>query len=344
MSLPTVLLYLVCLALALSVSFALTPVFRIIAIRMGEVDRPTEIKTHKIPTPLFGGAAVFIAFSFSLVCIRLLTSFPTGTLHDLRAIMLGGAGMFLLGLVDDLKKPAGLGVRTKFIFQFLIAGMTVNYGFGIHFLTPEYLADIISVVWIVGVSNAFNLIDIMDGLSSSQIVICSLGFLMISFPSEAVYVNFASAALAGAALGFIPWNMSDRRKIFMGDSGSLFCGYVMSVIALGATYTDVNPLGVYAPLLVLSVPVFDTVFVSVLRMGRGMSPFRGSLDHFALRLEKTGISRKNVVLITSGTTIVLCVAACVLTLIPLKGGIFLLSTTVLAILLAAFQLSKIRME
>lgn len=344
MGLTNFLLYAASFILALAVSFALTPFFRAIAIKTDEIDKPTDIKTHKIPTPLFGGAAVFIAFSFSLVCIRLFTSFPTGTLHDLRTIMLGGLGMFLLGLIDDIKKPEGLGVRTKFLFQFIIAGFTVNYGFGIHFLTPEYLAAIVSVIWIAGVSNAFNLIDIMDGLSSSQIVLCSLGFLMIAFPSEAVYVNFASAALAGAALGFIPWNMSKKRKIFMGDSGSLFCGYAMSVIALGATYTNINPLGVYAPLLVLAVPIFDTVFVSVLRMKRGMSPFKGSLDHFALRLEKAGISRKNVVLITSGATLVLCVDACVLTLIPLKGGIFLLSASVLAMLLAAFQLAKIKME
>jgi len=258
--------------------------------------------------------------------------------------MLGGLGMLILGLIDDIKKPEGLSVRIKFLFQFLVAGLTVNYGFGIHFLSPEYVAAAISVIWIAGVSNAFNLIDIMDGLSSSQIVICSLGFLMISFPSEAVYVNFASAALAGAAAGFIPWNMSRKRKIFMGDSGSLFCGYAMSVIALGATYTDVNPLGVYAPLLVLSVPVFDTVFVSVLRMKRGMSPFKGSLDHFALRLEKAGLSRKNVVLVTSGATLVLCMAACVLTLIPLKEGIFLLAAYIMAMLFAAFQLAKIKME
>ena len=341
---PTSLLYIICLISAVLLSFAFTPFCRIIALKTGEVDKPTDIKTHKNPTPLFGGVAVFISFSLVLVLIRLFTSFPTGTLHDLRVILLGGLGMFLLGLIDDIKKPEGLSVRAKFLFQFIISGMTVHYGFGIHFLTPEYLASIISVIWIAGVSNAFNLIDIMDGLSSSQIVLCSLGFLMIAFPSEAVYVNFASAALAGAALGFIPWNMSEKNKIFMGDSGSLFCGYAMSVIALGATYTDVNPLGVYAPLLVLSVPVFDTIFVSVMRMKKGMSPFKGSLDHFALRLEKAGMSRKSVVLVTSGATLIMCVAACALTLLKLTGGMILLAATALSVFLVAYQLAKIKVE
>ena len=341
---PTSLLYIICLISAVLLSFAFTPFCRIIALKTGEVDKPTDIKTHKNPTPLFGGVAVFISFSLVLVLIRLFTSFPTGTLHDLRVILLGGLGMFLLGLADDIKKPEGLSVRAKFLFQFIISGMTVHYGFGIHFLAPEYIASIISVIWIAGVSNAFNLIDIMDGLSSSQIVLCSLGFLMIAFPSEAVYVNFASAALAGAALGFIPWNMSEKNKIFMGDSGSLFCGYAMSVIALGATYTDVNPLGVYAPLLVLSVPVFDTIFVSVMRMKKGMSPFKGSMDHFALRLEKAGMSRKSVVFVTSGATLIMCVAACALTLLKLTGGMILLAATAVSVFLVAYQLAKIKVE
>lgn len=337
-------LYLICLFAAFASSALFTPLFRFIAIKLGELDRPTDIKTHKIPTPLLGGAAVFFSFSLALICIRLFTSFPTGTLRDLRIILAGGLGMFILGLIDDFKKPSGLGVKTKFFFQFLIAGFTVYYGFGIKFLTPEYLAAVISVVWIAGVSNAINLIDIMDGLSSSQVALCSLGFLMISFPSEAVYVNFASAALAGAALGFLPWNMSAKHKIFMGDSGSLVCGYILSVIALGASYTNVNPLGVYAPLLVLAVPIFDTFFVSVMRMRRGMSPFKGSKDHFALRLEKAGLARGKIVLVTSGATLILCSAACVLTLISLKGSIFLLFITLLSIYLVYAQLAKININ
>ena len=337
-------LYIICFITALAVSAALTPLFRLLAIKTGELDKPTEVKTHKVPTPLLGGAAVFAAFAFALVCIRLFTSFPTGTLRDLRIILAGGLVMFVLGLVDDLKKPAGLSVKTKFFFQFLIAGITVYCGFRIQFLTPEYLAAVISMVWITGVSNALNLIDIMDGLSASQVALCALGFLMISFPSEAVYVNFASAALAGAAAGFLPWNMSKKYKIFMGDSGSLVCGYILAVIALGASYTNVNPLGVYAPLLVLAVPVFDTLFVSVIRMKHGISPFKGSRDHFALRLEKAGLSRPKIVMVTSGATLILCSAACVLTLISLQGSIALLAVTVTALLLVAFQLARIKIS
>lgn len=335
-------LYILCLVCAFAAAFILTPLCRALAIKLGELDKPTEIKTHKKPTPLFGGVALFVAFTFTLLLVRFFTSFPTGTFHDLRIVLAGGFGMFLLGFIDDLKKPNGLDVKTKFIAQFIIAALTVYFGFGIKFLTPIYVASIISVFWVVGVSNALNLIDIMDGLSSSQIAIAALGFLIISFPSEAIYVNFASAALAGAALGFLPWNISRRYKIFMGDCGSLACGYTLAVIALGATYTNVNQLGVYAPLLVLAVPVFDTVFVSVLRMQRGMSPFKGSCDHFALRLEKKGFSRSNIVIIASVAGLIMVALAYTLTFISLKNSIVLLATTTVLIFLIAVKLSKIK--
>lgn len=336
-------LYWFCFVLSLLISLALTPLFRYFAIKSGKLDKPTEIKTHKNPVPMFGGAAVFSAVCLSLLAVRYYTSFPTGTLHDLRVILSCGAIMFLLGLIDDIKKPKGLSVKFRFFIQFAVAAITVYYGFGIKFLHPEYLAVLLSVIWIVGVSNAVNLIDIMDGLSSSQVAIAAFGFLFISFPSESIYVNFASAALAGGVIGFIPFNISKKLKIFMGDSGSLFCGYFLSVIALGASYSNVNPLGVYAPILVLFVPIFDTFFVSLLRISRGCSPFKGSKDHFALRLEKMGLSRTRVVEVTACFSVCLGFFAWLLTNVTLPWGMLIILVTALVISLIAGKISKIEM-
>ena len=153
-------LYLLAFLLPLLLSLALTPLLRALALRLGQLDKPSDIKTHKIPTPLFGGAAIFASFTITLLVMRFYTSFPTGTLRDLRLILAGGGIMFALGFVDDLLKPGGLGVRTKFAVQFAVALVTAYYGIRIHFIQPDHVAFALSVLWIVGVSNAFNIIDI----------------------------------------------------------------------------------------------------------------------------------------------------------------------------------------
>jgi UDP-GlcNAc:undecaprenyl-phosphate GlcNAc-1-phosphate transferase len=335
-------LYLLAFALPLLISLGLTPLLRALALRFGHLDRPTDIKTHKVPTPLFGGAAIFAAFSVTLLALRLFTSFRTGTLHDLRLILLGGGVMFALGLIDDLYKPNGLGVRTKFAVQFAVAFFVALYGIRIHFIQPDHLALLLSVVWIVGVSNAFNIIDNMDGLSAGQAALAAFGFLLIAFPSESIYVNFASAALAGAVLGFLPYNLSRNHKIFMGDSGSLLCGFVLALVAMGTRYSDVNPLGVYAPLFILAVPIYDTIFVSVMRLRRGHSPFLGSHDHFALRLEKLGFSRRKVVRLASLATLVLSLFAWLMTQVPLAWGALIVITLGIEFVLVGIGIAKIK--
>jgi UDP-GlcNAc:undecaprenyl-phosphate GlcNAc-1-phosphate transferase len=336
-------LYLLAFLIPLALSLSLTPLLRKLALKFGWVDAPTtDIKTHKHPTPLLGGAAIFLAYAAGLLFMRFYTSFPTGTLRDLRIILAGGFLMFLTGLIDDFKKPNGLGFRTKFVIQFIIAFFAVLSGIRINFLSPDYLSFILSMIWIVGVSNAFNIIDIMDGLSASQVAIAALGFLLISFPSEAIYVNIASVALAGAAMGFLPYNFSRQMKIFMGDSGSLFCGFVLALVAMGTKYSAVNPLGVYAPLFILAIPIYDTFFVSVMRLRRGHSPFLGSRDHFALRLEKLGFSRHRVVFLAAMASLIFSVLAFLITQVPMSLGVVIYFVVVAEFFLTSSAIAKIK--
>src|SRR4029077_8224239 len=148
----------------------------------------------------------------------------------------------------------------------------------------------------------------MDGLASGIAIIASFGFLFISLPSEQIYVNFAAAALAGALLGFIPFNISQRYKIFLGDTGSLFTGFMLAALSLGTAYTHVNNAGVFAPILILGVPLYDTILVTILRLQKGMSPFLGSRDHFALRLERY-IYRQEILICSYAVSILLAFAA-----------------------------------
>jgi len=279
---------------ALVLSLILTPAARAASLVLKIIDHPhSNLKTHKEPVPYLGGVAIFLAFSLSLLWIRVLTSFPTGTLHSLRGLLLGASFLFLLGLADDVKIK-GLHYRTKFLFQIIATSLVMLFGIHIRFIHPTWLALILSAFWIVGITNSSNLIDIMDGLSSGIIFIASVAFLFISLPTEEIYVNFAAAALAGSTLGFLPYNLSKKFRIFMGDSGSLFIGFVASALALGTSYKGPTNISVFAPLLILSIPIYDTLLVFILRMKRGKSPFLGSKDHFPLRLEKLGWKRKNI--------------------------------------------------
>lgn len=289
-------LYILTLVAATLFSLFMTPLVRFIAIKMDILDHPsTSVKTHTEPVPYLGGVAIFISFLVSLFLVRYLTAFPSGTLRSLRGILLGGVLIFSMGLADDVKK-GGLHYSTKFMIQILAAVMLIRFGVRLQFIDPPWLAYAFTIIWIVGITNAFNIIDIMDGLSSGVGIIASFAFLFISLPTEEIYVNFAAVALAGAALGFIPYNLSKRFRIFMGDCGSLFLGFLLGALSMGTSYGKENSWGVFAPILILGVPIFDTSLVFFLRIKRGISPFLGSKDHFPLRMEKLGWKRPHILL------------------------------------------------
>jgi UDP-GlcNAc:undecaprenyl-phosphate GlcNAc-1-phosphate transferase len=308
-------LYFECFLLALAMAAAATPLFRRVAMTFGILDHPlSDVKTHKQPTPYLGGLAVALGMIVALAFARAGTQFPTGTLRALRGMMLGGSLVLLLGLIDDVKLK-GLSYRFKFLGQIVAAMCLVAFDIRIHFIHPDWVGKLLTIIWVVGITNALNIIDIMDGLAAGTAVIASLGFLFISLPSEQIYVNFAAAALAGALLGFMPFNFSKKRKIFLGDTGSLFTGFMLAALSLGTAYTHVNNAGVFAPLLILGVPLYDTILVTILRLQKGMSPFLGSHDHYALRLERHGFYREEILVLSYAVNLLLTFAAYEVTLV-----------------------------
>ncbi len=340
-----IILYAKTVGIAFLLSWAATPLVRALAVRMHWLDTPgSDVKTHTIATPALGGVGIWIGFAGALVATRFLTDFPTGTLYRLRAVLAGGAFVFLLGILDDLRKPEGLDWKTKMFVQAIAAGVLVYFGIQLHFVQPDYLSVVLTFLWVVGICNAFNIIDIMDGLAASQGAVAALGFLFIAMPSEDVYVNFAAAALVGAAFGFLPWNFSAKRKIFMGDSGSLLLGYVLSALAMGVDYTQVNPLGVFAPLFILAIPMFDTFYVMFIRLRKGLSPFRGSLDHFALRLERLGYSRLQIVALCLLASTFLSLCALLVTLVSTPWALWIYFVVGSFTLTLAYAITKVDME
>lgn len=342
--LPNIMLYAVTFVAALALAALLTPIFRLIAIKLNVLDHPrTELKTHQAPVPYLGGLAIWGAWAASLFIIRFFTHFPTGTLRSLRGVLLGSLIVMSLGLVDDVV-PRGLGFKKKFFFQTAAALIVVAFGIRLHFVSPFSVALVLSVIWVIGVTNAFNIIDIMDGLSSGIAVVASLAFLFIALPSEQIHVNFCAAALAGACLGFMPYNLSSRAKIFMGDTGSLPIGFILASIAMGTSFTAANDIGLFAPLLILAIPLYDTMLVMFLRFQRGMSPFLGSKDHFALRLEKLGFSRKQILAITFGVSALLSFGAFLVTRLPLVYAISLFILIFLIAFLLSSRLSRVKVD
>jgi UDP-GlcNAc:undecaprenyl-phosphate GlcNAc-1-phosphate transferase len=336
--------YFFCFLIALTVSLAATPLLRLLALKLEILDHPfSDVKTHKKPTPYLGGVAVALGMAIALIFARTYSTFHTGTLRSLRGLLFGGTIVLLLGLADDVKHK-GLGYRFKFMVQIVAAICLISFDIRIHFVHPAWVGDLLTLIWVVGIINAVNIIDIMDGLASGIAVIASLGFFFISLPSEQIHVNFAAAALAGALLGFIPFNLSRRYKIFLGDTGSLFIGFVLAALSMGTSYTHANNAGVFAPILILGIPLYDTILVFFLRLQKGMSPFLGSHDHYALRLEKHGFYREEILVISYAFSLFLTFTAYEVTHVRFEYALVIYVVIVTLALTLASWLSRIRID
>jgi len=268
----------------------LTPLFRQIALRSNFLDSPAgQLKKHTAPVPYLGGLAIYFSFLMGILGVLILAQPPDSP--RVLAILAGGTVVALMGLADDL---FSLSPAVKFFFEILAAVLLIIFGVQLEFLPSHpFLAWVLTILWVVGVTNAVNLIDIMDGLAGGVSVIACLGFVLVPFLGAQSYVHLIAFALGGSVLGFLPFNYQPAR-IYMGDSGALFLGFVLAGIAMGHGYTQVNIVALCAPLLILGVPLYDTALVMTLRFLKGRSMFRGSNDHLALRLRALGLSVKQV--------------------------------------------------
>ncbi|MCK4648258.1 undecaprenyl/decaprenyl-phosphate alpha-N-acetylglucosaminyl 1-phosphate transferase, partial [bacterium] len=236
----------------------LTPLARRGAFRFDILDHPrAPVKVHKEPVPYLGGIAIFLAFLVPVIAGFFLLNIPEEGRKQLLGILLGGAIIIALGLGDDLE---GFSAKTKLFVESLAAIVLIMFGVRLKFL-PFWPSIPLTILWVVGIINAFNIIDIMDGLSSGVVFIASLALIAIALPGEQAFVILACAALAGACLGFLRYNFFPA-KIYMGDAGSLFLGFTLAALAIGTSYTAVNRIALFAPILILGIPIYDTFLVT----------------------------------------------------------------------------------
>ena len=313
------------------VSLISTPVVRSLAFRVGAVDVPKDNRRmHNHPIPRMGGLAIFFGFILSVLLFVPLT-------QQLRTMLLGAVVIVILGIFDDIY---ALPAMPKFMIQIaaaLVAVLGGNRIFGLSniniFSSDPYwelgwLSIPISVLWIVGITNAVNLIDGLDGLACGVSTISSMTLLVIALIMAEPDVAMITAALAGACLGFLPYNMNPAR-IFMGDTGSTFLGYILAVVSIQGLFKFYTFISFAAPFLMLGLPIFDTCFAILRRLAKGQSPMAPDRGHIHHRLIDMGFSQKQAVAMLYVISAILGLSAVVLTTIgAVRAMLFLLALCV----------------
>jgi UDP-GlcNAc:undecaprenyl-phosphate GlcNAc-1-phosphate transferase len=262
---------------------------RKLALQTGTVDKPAARKIHANPVPLLGGAAIYIAF-----IVVLLFFGDRDYINQVVGIFVGATLMSFMGVFDD---RWGLGSYVKLAGQLLAAGILVYTGVQVN-LFGGWVDVAITVVWVVAITNAFNLLDNMDGLSGGIAMIAATFFLLLAAMSEQYLVGALAAALAGACAGFLLYNWNPAH-IFMGDAGSLFIGFLLAAVAVKLRFPANSYVVTWMiPLLVLALPIFDTTLVFISRLRRGKNPLTTpGKDHVSHRLAHLLGSRREAVLV-----------------------------------------------
>jgi UDP-GlcNAc:undecaprenyl-phosphate GlcNAc-1-phosphate transferase len=317
--------------LAALVTVVLTPAVKRVARVTGAVAMPKADRWHTAPVPLLGGTAIFVAVA--------ATYFATsGFQASMTPILAGGAAAWLLGSVDDY---IGLKPSTKLNGQIAIACGVLVLDSSLHWTSSPILNAILTIAWIVGVTNAFNLLDNMDGLCAGIAAIAGLAFVAAIGPAESTFARYA-AMLAGAATGFLVFNFKPA-SVFLGDGGSLFLGSSFAILAV-ASERD-GPSGVVSsiavPVLLLLIPLFDTAFVTVSRKLSARAASRGGRDHTSHRLVALGFSERQAVLILYALAGAAAATAVGLRRTALPETHVVLPLLIIAIVLLGVQLARV---
>ncbi len=339
----TDIIYGVCAVMcAAMLSYALTPPVRVLAFLIGAVDVPTdERRMHTKPTPTIGGIAIFASFAVASLV------FSKQYNKELFAILAGGMLLVMLGVVDDIKP---LRAWIKFIAQIGVAGIAVALGVKIDYITVfgthidfGVFAIPITILWIVALTNAINLLDGLDGLACGVSAIISVSLLMVMLIQGDLASAILTGVLAGACFGFLPYNTNPAR-IFMGDTGALFLGYTLSVISVQGMFKMHTVLSFVVPLSLFALPLLDTTSAFFRRLIHGESPFAPDRKHLHHKLVDLGFTQKEAVRLLYAVCGMLGLVAVTFTEGMFNNMRVVKALAVLIIALAVFALNFIVMK
>ena len=311
-----ILIYLYLIVFSLLVSLILVPFAKKLAIRWNIHDQPGERKIHHTPKPYLGGVAIFLSFIIVLLVNLILflvlkdqpffqTNYPflvkqysllIAVWPKLAAILVGGAIIVVVGVIDD-KNSTLISPKLKLVFQAIAAIIAVYIGVRISFFPYDWMDWLFSVMWIVMITNSFNLLDNMDGLSSGVAAISSLIFLSVAAYQGQFFIALILSIFIGSNLGFLKYNYHPS-SIFMGDAGSLFLGYILATLTISASYVTPESsslLPALMPVIILSIPLFDTISVIIIRVKEHRPIYVGDKRHLSHRLVDMGFSPRSAV-------------------------------------------------
>lgn len=322
---------------AFVLAFLLTPPVKVLAGYIGAVDVPKDNRRmHTTPIPRLGGLAIFLGFLIATLLFCEMT-------QQMRGILLGAVVIVIMGIVDDV---VALPAKPKFLVQILAALIPVMSGVRVEILTnfnlfsdkPYVSLGVLSipltVLWIVGMTNAVNFIDGLDGLAVGVSSIATMAILAIAVLVADGPVAVVAAALCGACFGFFPFNLNPA-KIFMGDTGATFLGYLLATLSVQGLFKMYAVISFAVPFLIFGLPIFDTAFAMVRRISEGRSPMSADRGHLHHRLIDMGFSQKQTVAIMYVVSAILGLAAVLLaTSSALKAILLILCAMVIAMVAA----------
>ena len=320
------------------IAYTTTPAVRVLAFIIGAIDVPLDRRRmHKRPIPRIGGLAIFISFVVTTIVF-------CGTSAELWSIWIGGAILVVIGILDDVfRLPAlvKLAVQIGAAFVPVAYGVTIdNISFGGHYIVFGSWGIPITVLWIVGLTNAINLIDGLDGLACGVSAICSSSLFFVILLTGDVASALIVAILAAACFGFLPFNKNPAR-IFMGDTGALFLGYTLAIISISGVFKLHTLIAFLVPMAIFALPILDTGFAFFRRLRHGKSPFEADRGHLHHRLVDMGFTQKNAVRILYAITALLGLVAVVFTYAISKEARIIKALLVLLAAIVVFLLNCI---
>lgn len=345
-------IYIWAFTIALIVSLATMPLVILLAKKTGAMDAPNARKVHKKPIPRIGGLGIYAGFLAAMVFVAANYKMDPEMVHETFGLVVSGSLIVALGLVDDYKNlPAKVKLLGQIcaaavlVFAFDVRIDFVTNPFGEYFyldnLPIPYLAIPITMFWLVGLTNTVNLIDGLDGLAAGVASIASFTILLVALEQNFILVAVLTAALAGAAVGFLKYNFHPA-QIFMGDTGSMFLGFMLAGISVTGAVKSVATIALIVPIFALGLPILDTTFAIVRRLRGGVPIFKPDKGHLHHRLLGVGFTQKQAVLLMYVISALFGLSAIALTAVSSQIAVLILLVVVAAIIYGVRKLGIAR--
>lgn len=324
---------------AMVVSYLSTPLVKKIAWKIGAIDFPSERRVHKKPMPRIGGLAIYLAFMIASIIVLPIERMA------IHGILLGGTFIVFVGILDDIYD---LPAKVKLIGQIIAAIILVAFGLKVQWLTNPlggmiYLGKLsipLTIFWTVGITNTLNFIDGLDGLAAGISAIAAFAMMLVNISLKQPIPVLITALLAGASIGFLPHNFNPA-KIFMGDTGAMFLGYMLAAVAIDGAVKSATVIALIVPILALGLPIFDTAFAIVRRLVNGKPVMQADKGHLHHRLIGIGLTQKQAVLYMYLVSILLGACSVILAKVGIKEAIIALIIVVSGLLVSVKRLNVV---